>query len=76
MIDTTSPHSSLVRVVSWGQVWLLVSRIGQAAAATSDLVDLLTAGLAEDERHTVTDHQSEWDAHRGDRSGGETGGSQ
>jgi len=46
-----------------------VSRIGQAAAATSDLVDLLTAGLAEDERHTVTDHQSEWDAHRGDRSG-------
>jgi len=51
VIDTTSPHSSLVRVVSWGQVWLLVSRIGQAAAATSDLVDLLTAGLAEDAAH-------------------------
>jgi len=38
--DTTPAHISRVR-----------GQIGDAAASTSDLLDLLTAGLAEDDRH-------------------------
>lgn len=40
MTNRTPPHLSRVR-----------GQIGAAAASTSDLLDLLTAGLAEDERH-------------------------
>jgi len=57
---TTPPHISRVR-----------AQIGAAAAATSDLLDLLTAGLAEDDRHTPPDPAPA----AGDQGGPEGGGS-
>ncbi len=42
-----------------GHVSRVRAQIGAAAAATSDLLDLLTAGLAEDDEHTPDDPASE-----------------
>jgi len=57
-------------------------QIGAAAASTRDLLDLLTAGLAEDERHTrsgqppATSHdRNERDDEAGDSHSRDGGGS-
>lgn len=47
MTDPIPPPVSSVR-----------GHIGAASASTSDLLDLLTTALAEDDRHTTTDHLS------------------
>ncbi len=44
-----------------GHVSRVRAEVGAAAATTSDLLDLLTAGLAEDDEHTPPDPAS--DAH-------------
>lgn len=42
-------------------------QIGAAAACSSDLLDLLTAGLAEDDRHTPPDQPPEAAHERSER---------